>query len=690
MIINHQFMSQHRKTRSHKEITLILLLAVGMLNGCASYRLNDYKTYNDTSIPWQQIDERETKYYQVEKGHIAGKPELGLALSGGGQRAAAVSIGFLEALQEKDILSHVDTISSVSGGSYAAYWWYTHHYWAAKEKELPKLKKDLFKRYYISELCDSVSNNLNTNKSIEPDSYKEKCAQEFEHMNLQKRYENYRFFTLDRNSGHLLTRIQEPLEAKFPSANGLGGLDEGLRITENFGKTTSLTVTWPLHILVNGLFDMKLNVNMFQKYYQNGLEREYGRYPICNENTCKALKSYANQSGNPLSVEITDPSTDELYAEITQQKLPFWVINTTATYSQKSWPKMLRNLPIAGYSHSLANTVYEFTPVSQGSPRFGYCSQEQEGCHLSKPLKLSRKIAISGAAIDALSPTQNTLIDVANLSLGQYVSNPKIADNVRTVHRMLPIPFVWFHENRHDEQSPFIYLTDGGHSDNLGIYSLIRRGTKKIIVLDSEHEGGQKNGETTANFEALRKDRCMLMQDHGVFISIPELNLPSIEDDCSLAIPHFKNLMPGMTFDFHHANQSVFIGTIYQMNSNFKDIENHLSDTVTAQEIAKIYYVKLSADYSDTSKPQAVVNDLSKIDNQGDCLMGKFDNSGKYSCDTRSYAHERAKGRTNSYPQVSTADIAFGPEEHSAYVGIGYDLGRMLDYDASTDEIKVK
>ena len=48
------------------------------------------------------------------------KKKIGLALSGGGYRAAAYHIGTLRALHRLGILNKVDVISSVSGGSITA------------------------------------------------------------------------------------------------------------------------------------------------------------------------------------------------------------------------------------------------------------------------------------------------------------------------------------------------------------------------------------------------------------------------------------------------------------------------------------------------------------------------------------------------------------------------------------------
>ena len=50
--------------------------------------------------------------------------KVGLALSGGGFRAALFHIGVLARLAELDMLRHVEVISSVSGGSILAAYYY--------------------------------------------------------------------------------------------------------------------------------------------------------------------------------------------------------------------------------------------------------------------------------------------------------------------------------------------------------------------------------------------------------------------------------------------------------------------------------------------------------------------------------------------------------------------------------------
>jgi hypothetical protein len=60
---------------------------------------------------------------------FANAPWWGLGLSGGGIRSAALALGVLQALAEKNVLKRFDYISSVSGGGYLAgslqWWWYS-------------------------------------------------------------------------------------------------------------------------------------------------------------------------------------------------------------------------------------------------------------------------------------------------------------------------------------------------------------------------------------------------------------------------------------------------------------------------------------------------------------------------------------------------------------------------------------
>lgn len=105
------------------DITILFVLLVTLLTGCAHYPANDQLT---------------TGTYRPNGGYRFGEIAAGantnslfvcLVFSGGGTRAAALSYGVLEKLKEtritwkgveKRLLDEVDCISSVSGGSFTA------------------------------------------------------------------------------------------------------------------------------------------------------------------------------------------------------------------------------------------------------------------------------------------------------------------------------------------------------------------------------------------------------------------------------------------------------------------------------------------------------------------------------------------------------------------------------------------
>lgn len=98
--------------------------------------------------------------YGIERFPQRGKGELdwGLALSGGGTRAAAFSIGAMKNLYDRGLMKEIDVISSVSGGSYASYWLFTNYYQNRNQKfGSSAFGHDLF----VNKVCDLQ----NTDKS---------------------------------------------------------------------------------------------------------------------------------------------------------------------------------------------------------------------------------------------------------------------------------------------------------------------------------------------------------------------------------------------------------------------------------------------------------------------------------------------------------------------------------------------
>lgn len=114
-------------------------------------------------------------------------------------------------------------------------------------------------------------------------------------------------------------------------------------------------------------------------------------------------------------------------------------------------------------------------------------------------LDLGSAMAISGAALSAnmgsstvrwLSPT----LALLNIRLGYWLRNPldlarqkKFVRPVETIYRIIGKFYLLLEMfNLLDENRSFIYLTDGGHIENLGIYQLLKRGCRLVIAIDAE------------------------------------------------------------------------------------------------------------------------------------------------------------------------------------------------------------
>jgi hypothetical protein len=130
-----------------------------------------------------------------------------------------------------------------------------------------------------------------------------------------------------------------------------------------------------------------------------------------------------------------------------------------------------------------------FTKDFAGSDRTGYTSTEHLEERYSK-FTVASAMAASGAAA---SPhmglfTHRPLVFVMsllNIRLGVWLPNPMHSTGKPTP--WYPNPFWLFREMRADldARGRGIYVSDGGHLENLGLYQLLKRRCRVIIVVDA-------------------------------------------------------------------------------------------------------------------------------------------------------------------------------------------------------------
>jgi Patatin-like phospholipase len=150
-----------------------------------------------------------------------------------------------------------------------------------------------------------------------------------------------------------------------------------------------------------------------------------------------------------------------------------------------------------------------------------------------KGISLGSAITISGAAASPnmgyhSSPLVTFVLTLLNVRLGAWLGNPGKAGD-RSFQLGYPEssirPIVDEAFGLTNDASPYVYLSDGGHFENLGLYEMILRRCHYILAIDA----GQDLQCSFADLgEAVRKIRI----DFGISIEFDEINI--FPRDCDL------------------------------------------------------------------------------------------------------------------------------------------------------------
>jgi len=424
-------------------------------------------------------------------------PKLCLALSGGGLRSAAFSIGVMKALHGRAMLEQVEAISAVSGGAYALSWYYAQH----------------------------LHNQGTYLENRSADGHKE-----------TRRLIDNELFGIDGPS-----KYQTHLSNQFSVFSTPEYLLMGLG---------SILLS-PANLFANGVFGWHANTTFHRAVYEAKLQALF----------------HSNGAGDHYVADSSNSIKLAQLGRFAEGKLPYFIINTTALIEDNS----------RRYGASLKNAIFEFTPKQFGSDAFGrfqyarFVAPSDDGMNISSSLPasgakasvrsgcpgrvrqsslvvesesysslptfdpehpcleddltLARVASISGAALDGADlvagPSKKTLWSVLNLDLGYYLPNPGLKNSYRGFSKMLPLGMYFaspFYTR--DIDSTDIYLSDGGHSENLGVFSLVRRLCESIIVVDAEHDPNYM-------FEGYRLLKASLAREMNVDITIDEIDGPA-------------------------------------------------------------------------------------------------------------------------------------------------------------------
>lgn len=244
----------------------------------------------------------------------------------------------------------------------------------------------------------------------------------------------------------------------------------------------------------------------------------------------------------------------------------------------------------------------------------------QRGITLATAMATSAAALNPNAGVSGEGYTRNkfvsVLLSMLNLRLGYWTGNPKKDNVLSPPNFFVPgITSELFRKGLTEDNSR-IMLSDGGHFENLGIYELIRRKAKVIIVSD----GGADPG---FNFDDLANAVEKVRVDFGAKIAFYTKDEKNQREDCGLN---------GILFDASTSNN-------YQKK----------------YEIASRGYAAATITYNDKSTGTLIYLKLAMIND--------------LSTDVYSY-----KGVNPSFPHQSTADQFFDEKQFEAYRELGYNV----------------
>ncbi len=170
---------------------------------------------------------------------------------------------------------------------------------------------------------------------------------------------------------------------------------------------------------------------------------------------------------------------------------------------------------------------FSVSPLHSGCFRVGYRSSRHYGGSTTNGISLGTAATASGAAASSnmgyytTSPLISLLLTFFNVRLGLWLGNPgphgqdtyQLSSPTLSFKPVLSEAF-----GLTDDTNPYVYLTDGGHFENLGFYEMVLRRCHLIVVSDAAADEQFRFGDLG---NAVRKIRI----DLGVPVDFWDMNI---------------------------------------------------------------------------------------------------------------------------------------------------------------------
>lgn len=162
---------------------------------------------------------------------------------------------------------------------------------------------------------------------------------------------------------------------------------------------------------------------------------------------------------------------------------------------------------------------FTLSPIACGNPTLSYRpTHGPERSGYATNIRVGTAVALSGAAVSPnmgyySSPAVTALLTVFNVRLGAWLGNPRRSQWQKSGPIMGWLHLIKEMMGLTDSHSKYIYISDGGHFDNLAVYELLRRRCNNIFASDA---GADPTGSCNELGMIIRK----AFTDFGIVIDI--------------------------------------------------------------------------------------------------------------------------------------------------------------------------
>ncbi len=298
----------------------------------------------------------------------------------------------------------------------------------------------------------------------------------------------------------------------------------------------------------------RVDVNIFSLhyFYRNRLTRAY----LGATNTNRSASLFTG----------FDPNDDMYFADC--QHRPLHIVNTAINLTNTkdlAWQQRMA----ASFTFTPLYTGFEF-PCKTGmyQPTAEY--EGENGVALGSIMSLSGAAASPNSGYHT-SPATAFIMTMFNARLGRWCGNPLKAKwrNTSPAFGLGYLAKELFAKTNID--SSYVYLSDGGHFENLGIYELVRRQCKLVVAVDCGQDGN-------FTFEDLGNAIRKCQTDFGVCITI----------DVSALHPTVQSQYG----NFKHAKKHFSVGRIHYKNGE-QGILLYIKNSLTGDEPTDLINYKL-------------------------------------------------------------------------------------------------